>query len=477
MRERLQHKQQINKATEEQPVVSSISPLQRSGQYARRAAWSVRIHVAASVAVVGVAVATPIGAGLEPGALIVFLYLSALFWQLTWSFEWPRGDPIVLGFQLFSFALLLVPTVFGPDAARSWDIRLVTLCFCAVMYWYMVWGQSFSITGGGSGGPLNGKVYLITGCNAGIGLATAEELARAGARVIFACRSEARAREAMAQLLRKAKGVVKEDQLLFIAPLDLSSHQSIKNFVTKFRLLATMRNLELHVMVLNAGAMFAERKVSEDGIEMTFAANHLGHFLLTHLLLPQLKAVEKRGDLPRVVILGSSQAFGYDAFDFSEAVAVGKAGCDAEEFLARPYNLFHSYGQSKLANCLFATGLVARLKESGSKICVCVVHPGCVRTEITKNFPAIVQALVYIVHPFLLLIMKTVRQGCMSIVYAATSTAVVAADPTSAGRFVYVDRICEREPNEAGRDPEAAERLWSVSERLVGINSSRDGTK
>eukprot|EP00928_Gymnodinium_smaydae_P031394 TRINITY_DN23050_c0_g2_i1.p1 TRINITY_DN23050_c0_g2~~TRINITY_DN23050_c0_g2_i1.p1 ORF type:complete len:482 (-),score=120.42 TRINITY_DN23050_c0_g2_i1:87-1481(-) len=447
-------------------------PLGRSGKYARRAQRVLVGLVAAVTATVAfVVLGLQSGVLPDPVAVLAFLHVLVVFGEQTWSLQLARGDLGAVALLLAAFGAVLAQPIFGL-AAGSWDIRLFAVMLSAATYLYLVRGHGYVL----QRRSLDGRVCLITGCNTGIGLTTAEVMARAGARVIFACRNEAKAREAMKQVLASCKGIVKEEQLVFIAPLDLGSLKSIRAFVTKFRLLATMRNLELHHLILNAGAIYGSRTLSDDGIEMTFAANHLGHFLLTNLLLPQMRTLEKLGELPRIVVVGSSTGFGHEAFDFSEAVAAAPPAKESlaspprEELLARPFEMFHAYGQSKFANMLFATELVRRLRKEGSKIPVCVVHPGSINTEIARNMPELLYRAYQALKPVLVVFFKTPYQGCLNTVFAATSQQITSSAPSN--DFLYVDRLAVSSPNEAARDAEAARRLWSVSEKLAGVGKA-----
>lgn len=247
----------------------------------------------------------------------------------------------------------------------------------------------------------------------------------------------------------------------------MSSLQSVEEFGTKFRLLVSMRHLKLHLLFLNAGAMFWERELSKDGLEMTFASNHLGHFCLVKALLPHLLSAEGDGALPRVILTGSSTASALDHLDFSVVARAGSpGGMSREEMLQLPFDTMGSYAHSKLAGLLFAQGLVRRLRDKGSRIPVCVVHPGEVYTDFARNLPWMIVFVYSVLRPAFLSIMKTPRQGCQGILYAAASADVVSRSKASSS-FLYIERCGLGQPNEAGCREEDAEKLWVASEQLV----------
>ncbi|CAK9016655.1 WW domain-containing oxidoreductase [Durusdinium trenchii] len=208
---------------------------------------------------------------------------------------------------------------------------------------------------------LQDRVFFVTGANSGIGFEASKAFALAGATVVFGCRDQKRATTAMRALVTEG---VSEAQLHFL-PLDLTSLQSVRRCAQ----LLEESGLKVDVLVLNAGVMRRCRELTEDGFEMTMAANHLGHFLLVQLLVPHLLAQEAQGRHPRVVMVGSNLCYSHDVFDFEELVAV-RSRREAESFKAKPYSLFSAYAQSKLANLLMTSELARRLPRcAGSLQC------------------------------------------------------------------------------------------------------------
>ena len=186
---------------------------------------------------------------------------------------------------------------------------------------------------------MSGRICMVTGANSGIGKATALGLARAGAHVIMVCRDRTRGENVQHEIIQQSGNP--EIELLLA---DLSSQQSIRQLVHDF----TQRYAYLHVLVNNAGGVFARRRLSVDGLEMTFALNHLASFLLTNLLLDTLKA-----SAPARIINVSSIAQAQGFIDLDDLQAVKK------------YRVMRAYAQSKLANVLFTYALGHRLRGSG----------------------------------------------------------------------------------------------------------------
>jgi NAD(P)-dependent dehydrogenase (short-subunit alcohol dehydrogenase family) len=183
---------------------------------------------------------------------------------------------------------------------------------------------------------LEGKVYIITGSNTGIGFETAKQLVEMGATVILACRTPDKAREARDLILSQTKCPVTR---VIVIKLDLCGFDSVRKFVKEFRALG----LPLNGLINNAGVMMQERSLTQDGFETVFTANHLSHFLLTNLLLPEL---EKSNG--RIVNLTSALHKNAKRFIFEDVMS------------EKNYSLFGTYSQSKLANILFTFELQRR---------------------------------------------------------------------------------------------------------------------
>lgn len=303
---------------------------------------------------------------------------------------------------------------------------------------------------------LTGKVYVVTGSNSGIGLVTVETLAKQGATVVLACRRTAEGEREKARIeAAGAKGKVE------VAALDLAELASVRAFAERF----LAAHEALHGLVNNAGVMNTGGGRTRDGFETQLGTNHLGHYLLTELLLPALE----RGAPSRVVILSSCY----------HDVAQGREGhidFDDLMFERRPYDGWASYAQSKLANLLHARSLSRRVKAKG--ITAVSVHPGWVRTNLIRgSMPVWMQDT--LLRPFMHLAgMIEPWEGAQTTLYALLSPEV----EQHAGAFysqlgMYRDKSFNKggwpmaSPNPEASDDAVAERLDAVSRKLVGLDA------
>lgn len=280
---------------------------------------------------------------------------------------------------------------------------------------------------------VTGRTVVITGGSAGIGKETACALARAGARVVVTSRSLASAEGATAAV-RSRSG----NPEVYAVELDLADMSSVRGAARE--VLARFDRID--VLVNNAGVKLSTRRITLDGLEATFATNHLGHFLLTQLLLGRLV-----DSAPSRIVTVSSRAhrMARAALDFD----------DLQSELA--YSAMRAYARSKLANILFTRELARRLDGTG--VTANCLHPGSVATDLGRggDTRGIVAAGLALGHPFML----SPWQGARTSIYLAASRRV--ADVTG-GYFVH----CRpRRPSEAARDSVAAARLWQASEELV----------
>jgi NAD(P)-dependent dehydrogenase (short-subunit alcohol dehydrogenase family) len=271
---------------------------------------------------------------------------------------------------------------------------------------------------------LQGRVFLITGANTGIGRVTARELAARGGRVYLTARTEARA-AAVLDEIRAAGGDV------HFLPLELGSLKSVRACAEAF--LAT--GDPLHVLILNAG-LGGHIGRTEDGFELQFGVNHLGHFLLTKLLLEHLKA-----STPARVVTVSSKAHRRPS----------RVDYDVER-KTRGISGFPAYASSKLANVLFSNELARRLEGTG--VTTYALHPGVIKTDAWRRIPRPLRG-------FITRNMITVEEGAKTTLYCATAPEL---DGVS-GR--YYARCAESEPASAALDEEAARELWEKSEEWV----------
>lgn len=281
---------------------------------------------------------------------------------------------------------------------------------------------------------MQGKLVIVTGANSGMGLATTIELAKRGAKVVMACRSESRGRAALAEAARQSGSGELELMLC-----DLGSLASIRSFASEL--------LEKHpvvdVLVNNAGVVTVKRETTSDGFESMIGVNHLGHFLLTLLLLDGLRRAEQG----RIVIVSSG------------AHKIGRIRFP-DPHLRKGFNVARGYAQSKLANILFANELAQRLRDT--PVTVNSLHPGAVSTDIgidrRNGFGRSVHALL---RPFFL----TPAEGAATAVYLASSPEV----ESITGAYFY--RSKQAPVSVRASDRELGKRLWEWSERETGLGA------
>lgn len=282
----------------------------------------------------------------------------------------------------------------------------------------------------GGAGILEGRTVVVTGATGGIGLETALGLARLGATVALTARDAVRgvaARAAVEAVAGPGRAV------LFVA--DLSSLAEVRRLAAD--LAAQLPRVD--VLVHNAGAMHATRKVTPDGLELTFAANHLAPWLLTRLLWPRL--VEARA---RVVTVAS------------EAHRI--APLDLEDLQSeKAYSPWTAYGRSKLCNVLFAAELARR--AAGTGVTSNSLHPGVVATGFGRNDGGLNRLLFTLIRPFLL----SAEKGARTTIHVASAPGLAGVT----GRYFKNSR--EATPAAAARDEGAARALWEASARLTGM--------
>jgi NAD(P)-dependent dehydrogenase (short-subunit alcohol dehydrogenase family) len=303
---------------------------------------------------------------------------------------------------------------------------------------------------------LNGRTYIVTGANSGSGLATTEQLARQGAHVVAACRRVAAGEEATRHLAGE-RGSVE------VMELDLNDLTSVRRFVESFK----DRHDKLHGLVNNAGVMNTPQGRTKDGFETQFGVNHLGHFLLTELLLETLKASAPS----RVVCVSSVAHVGRQNL---------RATIDLDDlhFDERPYNGVVAYGQSKLAIVIYARHLAKRLDGTG--VSVFSTHPGWIRSNLVKHtMPVWVQNV--LLKPFSgLLTMMSAEDGAQTQLHCLLDDDA----PNHSGEYYSQNSILYpnkenrpggwpmRSPNPLTYDAGLADQLYDTSVKLVGLGSS-----
>lgn len=282
----------------------------------------------------------------------------------------------------------------------------------------------------------SGKIVIVTGANSGIGYEAARALTLKGATVIMACRSPEKGETAAAQIRsQQPKGKV------ILKQLDLADLSSVRNFAEVF----LSEYQQLDILINNAGVMATPYRNTADGFEMQFGTNHLGHFLLTGLLIDLLRKTPKS----RVVTVSSYVHL------------LGKINFDDLNSEKR-YQKWLAYGQSKLANILFAYELQRRSAQNGGTPISVVVHPGYAATNLqhTSSFFSFTNSFMA----------QSQEMGALPTLHAATSPDI------RGGEYIGPDGFLGQRgyPHKArsskrSHDPETAQRLWAVSEKLTGI--------
>ena len=278
-----------------------------------------------------------------------------------------------------------------------------------------------------------GKTVLVTGASSGVGFVTARELARMGAQVLMVCRDMARGAHARAAVEGAATGA---PPLLLLA--DMSLQSSVRALACDLR----QRVGKIDVLINNAGAIFERRELTAEGIEKTWATNHLGAFLLTNLVLDLVTAAQGG----RIVNVAS------------EAYA-SKLELDNLQGEKR-YGFLNAYFRSKLANIIFTVDLARRLQSTG--VTVNGASPGPTRTGFGDNMTGLPSLFPRLAKPFF----ASPERGARTLIYLASSPEVAGVS----GRFFLRQRARQTKP--VTQDREVAARLWSVSAELVGLSSA-----
>ncbi len=278
---------------------------------------------------------------------------------------------------------------------------------------------------------LDGRTFVVTGANSGIGLTAARALGRAGARVVLAVRSVDKGEEAAASIPGERE----------VRRLDLADLASVRAFADEWE-------GKLDVLINNAGVMAVPEQRTKDGFEMQIGTNHLGHFALTNLLLPKIT--------DRVVTVASP------------AHRAGKIRLDDLNWEHGGYQRWRAYGQSKLANLLFTLELQRRLDEAGSNLRALAAHPGYAATNLQNRTENVVQNTLMAIGNKL--IAQSDEMGALPTLYAATQdlpgTSYVGPDgfQEQRGHPALVSRSA------AASDQDTAKRLWTLSEELTGVS-------
>ncbi|HEX6104137.1 MAG TPA: SDR family oxidoreductase [Gemmatimonadales bacterium] len=283
-------------------------------------------------------------------------------------------------------------------------------------------------------GEMTGRICVVTGANRGIGRATAEGLARLGATLVLVCRREQDGAEVAAAIGRAGSCPTPE-----VVQADLSSQAQVRAGAAEI----LGRHAAVHVLINNAGLVARERTVTVDGLEAQLAVNHLAPFLLTHLLLPALRAAA-----PSRIITVSSTTHHGAMVDFDDLQS------------ERDYDPADVYAITKLMNVLFTYELARRLEGSG--VTANCLHPGAVATRLLADYMRVPVVAGVLAHAF----GASPEHGVDTVLYLAAAPEVASVS----GRYFANRREARSSP--ASYDAATARRLWEVSERLTGIRSA-----
>jgi NAD(P)-dependent dehydrogenase (short-subunit alcohol dehydrogenase family) len=285
-----------------------------------------------------------------------------------------------------------------------------------------------------------GRVAVITGANTGLGYETALALADHGAHVVLAVRNLDKGKDAAARITAKSPHAD-----VALQELDLTSLESVRAAAEQLR----SAHDRIDLLINNAGVMWTPKSTTKDGFELQFGTNHLGHFAFTGLLLDRLLPVAGS----RVVTVSSTGHRIRADIHFDDLQ------------WERGYSRVGAYGQAKLANLLFTYELQRRLAAAGTTIAV-AAHPGGSKTELTRNLPALVERVAFIIEP----LFQEADMGALPTLRAATDPGVLGGQyygPDGFGELRGYPKIVAS--SEKSHDVDVQRRLWAVSEELTGV--------
>ncbi|XP_020368220.2 retinol dehydrogenase 12-like isoform X1 [Rhincodon typus] len=283
-----------------------------------------------------------------------------------------------------------------------------------------------------AGKRLDEQIILITGANTGIGKETAKDLARRGAVIIMACRDTEKG-EAAAKEITEETG----NGYIVVKKLDLADTKSIREFAKQIN----EEYQHLNILINNAGVMMCPYSKTVDGFELQFGINHLGHFLLTFLLIDLVKQ-----STPSRIINVSSTAHTMGSINFDDLNS------------EKSYNSVKAYAQSKLANIMFTRELARKLEGTG--VSVFTLHPGVVRTELARHLNPVVRCGLAMLRPFT----KSPSHGAETTIFCAVAEGL----EEETGQYF---KDCKRATcSQSAYDDEKAKKLWEVSCRMLEID-------
>ncbi|KAK2886653.1 retinol dehydrogenase 12, like [Channa argus] len=278
---------------------------------------------------------------------------------------------------------------------------------------------------------LDGQTVIITGANTGIGKETALDLAKRGAKVILACRDIEKAQVATKEVIESSG-----NENVVCMKLDLADSKSIREFAEAIN----KDEPKLNILINNAGVMVCPYGKTADGFEMQIGVNHLGHFLLTYLLIDLIKK-----STPARIVNVSSMAHSFGSINLDDL--------NSEQ----SYDKNKAYAQSKLANVLFTRSLAKRLEGTG--VTTYSLHPGVIKTDLWRHLNGPQQFLWKMASPFI----KNSAQGAQTTIYCAVEPSLA---NESGG---YYSDCAPANCSAAGKDDEMAQKLWELSCRMLFI--------
>jgi NAD(P)-dependent dehydrogenase (short-subunit alcohol dehydrogenase family) len=298
---------------------------------------------------------------------------------------------------------------------------------------------------------MHGKTVLITGANQGIGKVSAIELGKMGAKLILVCRNAEKAKAAVADIQKAGA----RDVDLHIG--DMGSQADIRRVAAEVQ----AKHDRLDVLLNNAGVLVTKRRETVDGIEETFAINHLGYFLLTNLLTDLLKTTARSA--ANAANAANAASAGARVVSVSSRAHRGATVNWGDPQLKTGWTSFKAYGQSKLCNILFTRELARRLEGTG--VTANCLHPGVIASGFGHTDGGLISVAVRIVSPFL----SSPEDGAKTQVYLSSSPEVAGVT----GK--YFDKCKEAQPSKAALEEGAPQRLWAISEELTSNRTSRAG--
>ncbi|XP_073029697.1 short-chain dehydrogenase TIC 32, chloroplastic-like [Primulina eburnea] len=285
----------------------------------------------------------------------------------------------------------------------------------------------------------SGLTAIVTGASSGIGTETTTILAQCGVHVIMAVRNVDSGKKVKETIIKESP-----DAKIDVMELDLSSMASIRKFALEYNNLS----LPLNLLINNAGVMAPPFTLSQDSIELQFATNHLGHFLLTNLLLDNMKKTASESQKEGRIVIVSSEGH---RFAYREGIRFDQINDSSS------YNTLFAYGQSKLANILHANELASRLKEEGVEITANSLHPGAIATNLMRHH-GFVEGIVNWVGKYFI---KNIPQGAATTCYVALHPQVKGVS----GKYFADSNIAY--PSSLARDVDLAKKLWDFSLNLT----------